>query len=202
MLLSWSGGCDSTVMLYEALKTKKDNETVRAISVSHIQVTNSEISKIARAKIKAKLARAGLTFQHVEVAVTHEGSFQIEPCGGLSQPALWLQVATSYLEQAEDLALGYITGDDIWHYRNYLCEAFQNTQVISNRSGQLQFPLEWYTKSAIIERLKEVGLYNLCWWCEFPSKGRPCTRCAVCIRHKTALYRLELDDKLTKKTKK
>lgn len=188
-LVVWSGGLDSTLALYDLLVQR--NHDVRAITIIHPQVINSYHAHQNRVNIKAKLCSMGLSFNHTEVTVTQKGDFEIDHSDGLIQPQLWIPTAISHLRAHEHLYLGYIKGDDIWHYRTQMYELFNAMQSFRHDDGQLICPLEWIRKDEIIERLKMANLYSLCWYCELSKTLRPCGDCSACLTHKYALQRYE-----------
>jgi 7-cyano-7-deazaguanine synthase in queuosine biosynthesis len=189
-----SGGCDSTLQLHDLLI---GTDIIRALTIVHPQVVNSGVANQARQLIKARLKRMGKDFYHTTVTLTQEGPFSAEPTGnGLAQPLLWLPFAVSYLRPSEDLYMAYVSGDDIWHYRQYLYDAFTNLQTIGGRTGKLILSMEWMTKMAVIERLKEIGLYRYCHYCEETKTTKPCGKCNVCIRHRAACWTIAEQEKI------
>lgn len=169
-LLLWSGGCDSTLLLYDLLNAQKKGdelvgryitikatEHIRTISVNDKQVAGSAHARKARDILLPLLRkRFNNRFVHGETTVSRKGLFIDNPNGGLIQPCLWLFHAAGYLDSAEDLYAGYIRGDDIWHYYGWIHQAFAAFQALTHRTGQLKLPLEWIHKSEILHRLKKL----------------------------------------------
>jgi 7-cyano-7-deazaguanine synthase in queuosine biosynthesis len=63
--------------------------------------------------------------------------------------------------------------------------------------------MEWQTKDGVIKKLKEVGLFKLCWTCEHPTpKEKTCGTCVPCCSMSSALWRLSKEPKPKKLTKK
>ena len=143
MLITWSGGCDSTFLL---LKYLMEGKNVRTLSVTHDQVPQSNHEKEARIRIRNALMKRGLNFSHHEMTISGDGITLECGQGGMHQPAIWLSAAIGHLQDKEDLHLGYVKEDDFWHYRQWYWDAFQNLKVICNKSGTLVFPLEWTEK--------------------------------------------------------
>lgn len=180
-LLCWSGGCDSTLILYKLLKA--GNKNVRTISINHHQIPAKFQNKTSRMMILRKLAKQGLKVkEHTELNINYD-------CGGnvsyhnMAQSSIWQFNAMVYLGEKENLYLGYIKPDCIWHYRTELYNLFGNVCRITGRTGKLETPLEWYTKEDVIKELANVGLENLVWWCESPNGEhdfKPCGKCVPC----------------------
>ncbi len=179
-LILWSGGMDSTLLLYDFLSAKivDGRRKGRYVDVHDIMVP-----------ILKKRFSCG--FEHGEVTIKRKG---IEILGiehGLVQPQLWLCHASSYLWPNEDLYSGYIKGDDFWHYQGWMYEAFSNIQSIAYRTGKIKFPLEWTSKAEVIHRMRKARLQKYAWYCELSENGRPCKKCFSCTTHATAVWRLK-----------
>lgn len=191
MLLLWSGGCDSTLVLCNALAEGKE---VRTIGISHTNVHSSEHMKQAREAIRKRLLKK-YTWTHNEVFITHEVGFDIADTKGLGllQPIIWMSAAAQFLDKEEDLCLAYIKGDDIWHYIQYVQTMFNGFQGLTNRTGSLLIPSEWTSKAQVIAELQRdwLDILRKCWWCEAPDKNDECGACASCMTHATALYQIK-----------
>lgn len=198
-LVCWSGGCDSTLALYDVAKA--EGNTARAISVVHKNIARNDEAKAARTKLLRRFKRLGLTVHHTIVEINHDGDFDVETPVGLYQPTIWLSAAMPFLGGKEDLCFGYIKGDDFWHHRGAFVEAFCGCQRIRYGDGVVRFPLEWDTKADVIRRLRALGLYSACWWCESSTTGRPCQACHPCETHATALWQIDRQDKAQRRKK-
>jgi 7-cyano-7-deazaguanine synthase in queuosine biosynthesis len=205
-LVCWSGGCDSTLVLYDlAIKATKE-DPVRALSIVSPQFPAIEAQRHARERIKQWLKKKKvplIDYNEVELKYDNRSDFSMETGGGLIQPATWIPIAATFLKEKEDLYLGYIRGDDFWHYQAQAYWAFKYLQEISRKQGVLKTPLEWQTKDDVIRKLKEIGLFKLCWTCERPSpKEKSCGKCVPCCSMNSALWRLSKEPKPKKTTKK
>lgn len=175
-LVCWSGGCDSTVVLANLLEQRTIK--VRTISIIHNQVGANAEQKSARQTIKNELTKKYGEFESFEVNITSDGNAVRSLQGGLCQPIIWLPLSTLYLQENEDLYVGYISGDDVWHYKQDLLKLFNYSQIIQSKIGILQMPLEWQTKSDIIYKLKQHNLYEYGWYCEYPTYDKK--QCGIC----------------------
>ena len=197
-LVAWSGGCDSTLALYEALRNQKtwvvegeQRYEVRALSINFSPVPQNAPQRAVRKRIKAALALRGLHFAHIELdLVANNNAFSDRA----SQAVCWLAQAQQYLCTGEDLVTGWIRGDDVWHNIADLRASFTSLNAACGRANSaLETPLEWITKATVIKRLKAADLYDLTWWCENPRRvGRrfeQCkSNCVPCRTHATALW--------------
>jgi 7-cyano-7-deazaguanine synthase in queuosine biosynthesis len=189
MLLLWSGGCDSTLILAARLANK---EPVRTISISINQFNHNAEQFAARQAIVAHYKKKKIQWPHVEVSIANKYPFDFKShvqMGGVI-PGIWMGLAPAYLDINEDLAVGYIHGDNAIHWLEDIRSAFRSLQAISQRTGQLVLPIEWHSKAMVIHELKTHRLLGKTWWCENPKKGRPCGLCAPCMTHKMGLWQL------------
>ena len=193
MLISWSAGLDSTYLLLCVLfpHNNEPTKSIRTISINSPQVLQYKKEKEQRKIIKRILKKSyGKTFdsQEVNISETKPGMIcnQLE---GLSQPTLWVSLSTLYLDTNEDLYMGYVRGDDFWHFKKHVVKAFKSQQKLLGKKGKLLFPLEWKTKAKMISHLKKnfKDIYDNVTYCE-ENKEKPCGVCVCCKRHLLAEY--------------
>jgi hypothetical protein len=203
-LVLWSGGCDSTLALYEALLDQKlwvvdgkQLSEVRAISVVHPSVPCNGQQAVSRAKILAEFQKRGLVTRHSTVTVSNDADTPRRgKDGGSIQTQIWLGAVAPYLDDTESLNLGWIEGE--FDNADHAIAAFDALQKVNGKTGKLAFPLQRRTKPEIIERLRKAELLDLCWYCEGVGDDRSadtieasCGSCLKCIKHATALWQLE-----------
>lgn len=210
-LVLWSGGCDSTLMLYDALTSQKtwiiapdkndpkrvDTRTeVRQISIVEPTVPCNAPQARARRRLLTEFKRRGIPFRPTIEVITsreHDQPKRHEN-GGSIQTQMWVGTATPYLCDSEDLLVGWHDGefDNVEH----VTSAFDALQRINGgKTGKLQFPLQRVMYATVIARLQALDLLDLCWWCEggkhpAPAASEPCGTCNKCIAHATALWQL------------
>lgn len=198
-LVLWSGGFDSTLVLYDLCveaKRKAVHTWPRALSINHQNVCGNRQAQVARNQIHRKLASRGLEFERTEVNLSHWDESKFYPAGGvgLQQPVIWLPLAILYLQEKEDLYAGWTRGDDVMHYLAELRWSFQYLRDMTHKDGKLHLPLEWTPKFQVLQRLRKAKLVSLPWTCEQPKAGLPCGGCKPCRDLKTARYRLRLEE--------
>lgn len=192
-LVLWSGGCDSTLVLWRLLQEQKPSDPpTRTLAINHPQFGGNMNQKEPRKRILANLKEKGFRIAHQEINIESPSRPRLMIGGsqGCLQPLIWLPLGILALETGEDLHMGYIRGDDIWHYRNRLFETFDQLANIAYRTGKLCIPLEWVGKHKVLAELKPTGLLRYAWWCEqsrLKRQGCPCGRCPSCITHKLAI---------------
>lgn len=194
----FSGGCDSTLVLYTALMKKQrkessDYDRVNVVSIGCNQIPAQSQQANSREKILNEFRRRELTdFEMTEVTLNTTGSgIRQSETGGIIQPAIWLTLAPLYMNNNGILQMGYHSGDDFWRARYDAEESFNRSCKVLAKTCSIQYPLEDLTKADIISRLKDRGLYELCWYCEFPDNNKPCGNCVPCKTHRTALWQNE-----------
>ena len=193
-LICFSGGCDSTYLLYERCQDASPKNPVRSIAFNHPQISGKEQKK-ARKKILAEFKKRGWWVNHLEVNIDLDGSFYAHECRP-SQPIVWVTQGVMYLQDDEDLVLGFLTHEDIWKIRPDLEASFNHMQKAAGKTGLLQFPYEDHEKYFIVEELKKLKLLDLTWWCNFPENGgKACGRCNSCIHHDAEIHRGKLRKK-------
>ena len=196
VLVSWSGGCDSTLLLYHACrKFGTPDEPIRALSITADQVTTEKHENAAREKLLKEFKKRGLHVEHEQVHISLKKGPGMRG-GGLPQALMWLY-GTQFLREDAWFALGYIKGDDWLYHRDDFAEVFKRLQSIGGRTGNLWTPLIWTEKRAVIRELEELELLTLTTWCDRLSRkskaknAEPCGECASCRTHDTAVWKLE-----------
>lgn len=220
-LVCWSGGCDSTLALFEALGRQHvwfvDGEPrpeVRSIAITQPNVPAGREQARARRRLLRELRSRGFTWNHLEVAIAQGvrergrvrfwGQPRKMPDAPI-QSAFWIGVAPPYLEQDEDLVLGWVQGE--LDNQDRVRAAFDALQRMQGKTGALELPHATTAKAAVLDRLRAARLLELCWYCEgirprdvsiagpdvigVLRDGRPCGQCNSCIDHLTALHQLD-----------
>lgn len=185
----WSGGTDSTLLLHDlATKAKQDGHNINAYTIHHPQIPNSHLEQHQKQTLK-QLSWIGLNnINHHHITINTTLDIQQN---GIPQAAIWIGTIPPYLAITENLNIAYIKEDDIWHYRNYIHDAFNNLQILLGHTGTLTTPYEWTPKHEILQRIKQLKLTT--WTCETTPKTlthKPCNHCQPCKKQRTAQYTL------------
>ena len=116
---------------------------------------------------------------------------------GLPQAVMWLGNILPWMPSKSPvwIGLGYVKGDDFWHYRNEFDASIGALKRLRETPNvQVKFPLEFWPKHAVLKALYDRGLYELCWTCEGTVKaGHRCGRCPSCQTERAALWQLKFD---------
>lgn len=203
----WSGGCDSTLLLYELLETYGP-ENVIAISYKYPFLLENKYltEKKYRDKFKEKMKEKGpnfSNFKHMEINVSY-GQQNIDDCvsirsGGLIQAVSWLLSVPIFTRTNDKIYSGIISGDDLLIWLNSYEELFKNVSKILDRDISLRLPYIQMTKADVIRKLIQYDLYDSVWFCEIPPEvNKKCYKCKPCLNHFAALNYLQMveDDEI------
>jgi Zn-finger protein/7-cyano-7-deazaguanine synthase in queuosine biosynthesis len=203
----WSGGLDSTAMVYEYLKGGHEVHAASCQIPNNPEQTAQEI--LAR-KTLAKLFKRDFpkTFTCDTEDTTdfgdHKGneSFAyVHPVGSplaLHQAPFWLFSALFAVprgEKIEAVLIGYVSGDDALEYHEELKKAWRGfSGLFLEKQPPLLFPY-WYTKKAELLSKLPSEYQEALWVCGSPtSRGEACNACADCRRHAQAVAEYQLSD--------
>ena len=203
----YSGGCDSTLMLYEIAKEYGTKEKpVIALSYNHHAPcpVKAIIEKKTRESFRkyCKKNKIYINFTEVSVGIkaVSKRYFSISHHPGIVQPYLWLGALGVAMLGWRNFYFGYIKHDDFWMFKSEFVEAFKALQKVIMTENKVFFPLMDIHKENIIRKLKEYEIYDLTWHCETPTKEHEaCGTCTPCKKHKEALRNLLEEAKETKK---
>lgn len=198
----WSGGADSTCLLYELLDAYGSSNVV-AISMKYpwLLTDKWESEKMHREAIKAKLKLLGpkfTGFKHTEFIIEEDrvtGSLlqAVHERGGSPQLVGWMLNAVNYAENDSYVYTGAIRDDDISIINNGegYCMMFEGAAKVVNKRITLREPYMRLPKTTILEKLFKYNLYDVVWFCELPRDiNRVCHKCNPCILHKNSLQLL------------
>jgi 7-cyano-7-deazaguanine synthase in queuosine biosynthesis len=212
-IILWSGGCDSSLLLYELLDAY-GSENVIAISYKYswLNSTKAEIEHNYREAFKNKMKLLGSNFanftHHVfEINdVCDSTDVQLRPMHGLPQALGWLFMIPMYANENAYIYSGYIKDDDLTTsgFKEYYNDIFESVNKLIGRDNiSLRLPYIGKSKIDIIEKLIYHGLYDVAWYCEIPSDDHNmCMKCHPCKTHMAALVYLSMfsEDELVKLT--
>lgn len=198
-LLLWSGGLDSTWMLWQELQ-KGD---VDYVTINGGQCANKQVAETHARERALKWMHARTKYCARSIDCNIQIRLADMPALTWSQPVPWLVGALSVVDykRHSSLQIGYVMGDEVALIHGTLKKTWECLQQISKQGDPvpLEFPLEMTSKLRILDAMPK-GLYDCIWYCELPAKHEdprvlmrvPCERCAACITHLTELYRYTL----------
>jgi 7-cyano-7-deazaguanine synthase in queuosine biosynthesis len=191
-LLLFSGGLDSTTMLYAALQ-ESDVDVLFCDCGQHAQKIQAE--RLARRNIirwmnEERVVESGKERFHVVHEFNYSGvNFASAPSMRSTQSVPWLVAALYHCDPCchSEVRIGYVMGDDALIYRHEIQEAWRNLCLFSKTDAvPLEFPLLHYRKEQLLKWLP-ADLLDLIWVCETPKwRGMEivaCGHCKPCERH-------------------
>jgi 7-cyano-7-deazaguanine synthase in queuosine biosynthesis len=202
--IMWSGGTDSTLLLYELLDTYGPQH-VHAVSCTYpwLLATKAETERSYRQSFKAMLAAKRpdiANFDHTELHITQEtvsgNQLYIQPGNGpaLMQAVSWLISMSTILSEKSYIYTGAIHEDDLSFRQEGYHKALEGINDLICKEIILREPYLWLTKDMIIYKLMQYDIYDNTWHCEMPEKPScPCGKCSPCILHKSSLLKLSLE---------
>lgn len=202
-LVLFSGGVDSTYLLY---KTLKEYKKVRVISAAlTIQTEKSIRETDARQLILDELHQMrgeDPTIGEVRIGHTaciHDGQTSVT---ALCQPLHWITLATAYsLPNTNEVRIGYVKDDGPYTDNKNFQALWKAACVVTgcrSQDGQpplLTFPLANMTKDEIIQAIPS-RLLRFTTWCEDGGTLDACGYCSPCRRMKKAIFKLNEDNSL------
>lgn len=178
VLLTWSGGLDSTFMIFDYLRRGYH------VDVVYARFKNS-YGKTAREEkaIDAMFTQyfSNFNVKRVNTIEVSLGSFTQSLC--LTQVPSWLLALISSVDQSHDeVALGYVMNDDAVSFLDDIRTVWNSYQGLMHYPlPPLVFPLIKKQKNYIYRELPEVLRANVM-WCESGDEADKCGMCRPCRR--------------------
>lgn len=197
--VAWSGGADSTLLLYLLCKelNKDGKKPVVLISESWYLTGKKKISEAkARDNIEREFIARGLEFDKMRIR-----SEVTVPDGlwgttfGLQQPGLWVMQFMPVMKENSIVHFGYINGDHFWYHDNDFIDMVNSYDKMLNSHTELSFELQYTDKVEVLSMLKEFDLLKFIWYCETPERvGQPCGLCHPCQTNMKARALMAMDN--------
>lgn len=196
MTVLWSGGTDSTLLLFEAaMKAKEYSKDVYALVIKsdNIDEEKEKLEKQSRQLILEEFKKRGLNnIKVVQAKIDVWANKWARHTH--AQDFMWT-ITTHMAIEDSIVYYAYIKDDD------YDIEGLHRSMTLFNAMSthcatmnELQFPYQHRTKKYIIENLIKYGLYDKVWFCQNPIDGKCCNGCTSCILHNDTLIKMGLKD--------
>lgn len=177
----WSGGYDSTLVLWEELLKNKE---ARAVSFVLPGLSTNKIlsEQMARERFKKKVVEKGWKLSHSVVTLSYDWQdFRIG--GGYPQQTLWLMLGVWFANDKDTLLYGYIKRDDYWMEENKFTSLAGWIKSTMEKEVTLEFPLRSIHKHEVYRKILGYGLEDCVFSCEDPKVvSEPCGKCEPCIK--------------------
>lgn len=195
VIILWSGGLDSTYLVYDCLKKGYNVYPVYIKLLNNTSKTEMELDVIKKISEKMKEMFPN-NFNELKITMSinidyhyHNNYFQQLP--------IWiLGILFSIKDDIDEIYLGYVTGDDAISYLNEIKKIYKSYSPIVSNLPKLLFPLSKTLKLEILNKLPSV-LTDLTKTCEIPKKIKneitneieyiECGQCDTCIKKRKYL---------------
>jgi 7-cyano-7-deazaguanine synthase in queuosine biosynthesis len=193
----WSGGLDSTYLLYKvAEQFGTYDRPIQTIYLDHFQLDKKSIcEKKARDELLILLRNKGLHIETNTITISATENMHHNQRGGSSQSYMWISSVLPYMKYNGVLHMGIVLGDTSIEYLHLL----QDLVIVSNKimrfEIQLSSPLLYMSKLDILSNWYEVcdrDIYKAIWYCELPIVETACGNCNSCVTHQSALIQMAL----------
>lgn len=201
-LVLWSGGVDSTFLVFHHLRSGRVIDTVSIDGGQHyLKVMRESIARMAlwRAFQNADMD-ADLTRLSKQICVPeHKGDTHtahgLLNKGGFQQILSWIIGVMRYYdpEKHSHVEMAYVMGDDMAAYVQYIADTFHALGMLQfcepvkvyfpfmrNRKSQFYELMQRHTVMAASEGRERMSLLDLTWVCELPEVDGHCGYCAAC----------------------
>lgn len=209
-VLIYSGGLDSTVLLYHL---RAAGHNLHALSVDYGQRHHCELTRAAEicaelnipnpvadlSSIQPLLAGSSLTSPEIEVAEGHYTEENMKSTVVPNRNMILLSLATGHALSigAEQVAYAAHSGDHAIYpdCRNEFAEAMATAiQLCDWNKVELMRPFVDWTKADIVRRGAELGLsFEKTWSC-YKGQALHCGRCGTCIERREAFDLAQIAD--------
>lgn len=195
--IMWSGGCDSTLLLYELLDAYGGDNVV-AVSYKYPWLYDMKYDneRAYRDLFKAKMKVKGgkyWPFTHIEMNVDVKninGWVRTEP-SGLAQACSWLLSMPTFIPSRSYVYEGCIKNDQLTMFVEDYRRLFTSVCNIMDKELVLRQPYMYLTKDQVLAKLLHYDIYDCTWHCEIPNAiGKRCEMCEPCRLHKSMLMYL------------
>lgn len=152
-ILFWSGGLDSTALLLHMIAHPGEFPKVDVVSCEVDCTNNVKEDKQARENIVKQLDNYCADWKNR--FRLYENKQELRFVGHCLQAAFWAFIAGTCGNHGDDqleFYMGYINGDDFWHFRTDFEEAVRAIARVCIEKNQVSFvyPLEWKTKRELL----------------------------------------------------
>lgn len=175
----WSGGLDSTYMIYKYLQEHHRVEAYYIEIKNNKEKTKRELTSIKELcklfkdyafEYKGILAEFSLNIIDDNVSAFHQSPFWITSAYYLKGP----------------VSIGYVMNDDSISYLQDYNNIAKSYNTLRNTPLKLEFPLYKTSKQEILKYLPKEYLKHIT-YCESEEKLTSCGKCHSCRRYKTII---------------
>lgn len=209
ILMLFSGGLDSTWLLYNRVKEGHAVDTFYAKGGQ--SALKQDCEKPRRELIKTWIEKHAPEDKPAKITEVPPGQVQVQfgaaKYKAWSQAIGWIVTALEVVDHTKHdcVEIGYVMGDEICQHFHDMQDAWKSLWKFSKAGDPvpLNFPLRITSKYDILKQLPRE-LYKLTWVCELPDyEGEeltPCGRCHACITRAVEEHRFFLKQGMSLET--
>lgn len=191
MLIPWSGGCDSTLLVVEAVCAR---HRVRTIGFNTSQILPSSRQQAARKILHTKLqGRFGLwTHDEIDIETSDTANFAKGDRGN-PQALLWIMMSLMYARKSDLVAIAWIENDTVWANIGDIKKLFTLYTNVLDTKASLYLPFEYCSKVEVLQRLATLRISTQdMWWCQNDClKQKAACLCTSCSTYRQAKTEVE-----------
>lgn len=184
VLIPWSGGIDSTYLLYSKLRDGIDVRTF------YVRVGNNVVKTRHELRARRRLARTIKVMNLPGKWLSDSWRFNSSLVDGAAlihgpQTLIWLlHAAMNLKEDVQTVSIAFSVGDGAVYYTRDAEAVWGAYGGFFSGNAKLEFPLLKWLRTDIVRRLP-VDLLKDVWYCENPSPSeKPCGKCDKCVNHR------------------
>ena len=192
IIIPWSGGVDSTNILFKVLEYLENNEEIfNNIEGVYLLSAKSELDQgVIESKAKNKIIKF-INKKHKKIKdklfyeeFDHSFSGRDFRVGDLPQPYWWITKVFSHYGSNFTLLLGYHRGDDFWMIFDKFSKLVDvSMDYFENQNNRyIYYPLAYNYKDDIYNELPNK-VKKMISFCELPIGNKPCKKCGSCKTH-------------------
>ena len=212
-IVVYSGGCDSTLVLYEVCeRAKKLGKRVYVLCIESADCDTPAkhyMEERARDTFIEYMRKRGVDIQkfqfNASLDIPDDYDFYESRNGGNPQATMWLSAITylsGYTLKGWNVYMGYVSGDSTIRSIGDINNAFYYIKEVNLGCNNIDIvlPLQFRAKPWILEELHKHNIYKFTWYCEDPHDGvikngeknyKPCNECHSCRTHIMALKEID-----------
>lgn len=180
----WSGGLDSTLILYDLIK-KNIDVSVITFETDVFGRDKNILEQVARTRFLQKFSNTKITEYKIKLDFPYTDNIHGE--GGICQQPYMINLIGLYGKKDTTYHFGYHKGDDFFTWHNEHIKILENINTIMCKNVNVNFPLRHMQKWQIIDRIQYYGLDDYVWFCEYPGNSHngksECGNCNPCKTH-------------------
>lgn len=189
-LVIYSGGIDSTVMLYDLLRKYSTHENpvgILTFEPFFVGDTKNVMETKARKRFISYLEREKYNFVHNTVRLE---AWTNARGNHYTQLYSWLTNAMPIASHDATIHIGVLLDDSQTEYIYKIKEIHEMSNKVLGKDTKLSFSIMGRTKAESLEYAIRKDLLKYTWSCQMPDGNKPCKTCGSCSAITEGLIKL------------